>query len=254
MRTFLIAFGILLAGAAFAQSNQADDDEKPGSRAVDKKAKAEEGDDSDTPTTPGTSSPKAPAAPGAQGGVDRTPDDLPGEHSAPTGKDSDSDRAVDTDDNGRQRGRGRGGRLRMEDRAARVEGAYEGVSIGGEGLPPHPPKLPMSGPQRMTWPGFQIRDGVPTVFLQTTGAPNYAVTESPGVIVVTLRGTKIQLHNNQRPLDVREFKTSVTEVAAKPRGHDVVVTIRHKGDATHHERVESSAGGYQLLLVELPAK
>jgi hypothetical protein len=252
MRPILIALPILLAGSAFAQSNQTDDDEKPGSRAVDsKKNKANDNDDddSDTPPVAGTSS-KAPAAPAAQGGVDRS-DDLPGEHSSPGTKDSDDDRGPEVTTTTKTRGHGR---LRMNDRAAHQEGAYEGVSIGGEGLPPHPPKLPLAGLQRMTWPGFQVRDGVPTVFLQTTGAPNYAVTESPGVIVVTLRGTKILLRNNQRPLDVREFKTTVTEVAAKPHGHDVVVTIRHKGDATHHERVEQSAGGYQLLLIELPAK
>jgi hypothetical protein len=135
---------------------------------------------------------------------------------------------------------------------ANPEGSYAGVSLGGQGLPPKPPKLPVKGPQRMTWPGFQVRDGVPTVFLQTTGTPDFAVSEAHGSVVVTLRGTKIQLRNNQRPLKVAEFGTDVTEVIAKQRGRDAVVTIKRKAGAGHRERVEPSAGGYQLLVVELP--
>ena len=134
------------------------------------------------------------------------------------------------------------------------EGRYAGVSLGGEGLPPKAPKLPLrAGPQRMTWPGFQVRDGVPTVFLQTTGAPNYTITERVGAVIVTLRGTTIKLRNNQRPLKVAEFGTDVTEISAKPHGKDVIVTINRKGDG-HRDRVEPSAGGFQLLVVELPKK
>src|SRR6185369_7394762 len=41
-------------------------------------------------------------------------------------------------------------------------GGYRGVAPGAQNLPPHPPRLPIKrGPQRMTWPGFQMRDGVP---------------------------------------------------------------------------------------------
>src|SRR5690242_9240581 len=50
-----------------------------------------------------------------------------------------------------------------------AEGGYKGVAPGAQALPPHPPKLPLrKGPQRMTWPGFQVKDGVPTVFLEVT--------------------------------------------------------------------------------------
>jgi hypothetical protein len=143
--------------------------------------------------------------------------------------------------------------VRLKAGAPAGEGNYAGVSLGGQGLPPHPPKLPLKGPQRMTWPGFQIRDGVPTVFLQTTGAPDYAVSDTPGAIRVTLHGTKIQLRNNKRPLKVGEFGTPITEVSAKPHGKDVVVTIKHKGQASHREHVEPSAGGFQVLVVELPS-
>jgi hypothetical protein len=243
MRTSLIALGILLAGTAFAQSGASDDDEKPGSRtASPKKSTPDESDDSPPP--------RAPAAPSAEGGVEKTTE--PAAVAAKPSKDDDDDDDDDDDRPATTTKRRRGGQVRM-DAHAHPEGDYAGVSIGGEGLPPRAPKK-AAGPQRMTWPGFQMHDGVPTVFLQTTGAPSYTVSETPGALVVTLHGTRIQLRNNQRPLDVSAFDTTVTEVSAKPRGKDVVVTIRHKNDVAHHERVEPSAGGYQLLLVELPAR
>ena len=150
------------------------------------------------------------------------------------------------------RRRARGASAQGGTQAAHVEGTYAGVSLDGPGMPPKAPKLPMAkGPQRLTWPGFQVKDGVPTVFLQTTGTPNYAVTQTAGALLVTLHGTTIKLRNNSRPLKVEAFGTDVSEVSAKPHGKDVVVTIRRTGSA-HRERVEASAGGYQLLVVELP--
>ena len=145
--------------------------------------------------------------------------------------------------------------LRLNNQGIAKEGDYAGVTIGGKGLPPKAPRLPLKdGIQRLTWPGFQVRDGVPTVFLQTTAPAQYTVETSPGAVVVTLRRTTIKLRNNQRPLKVAEFGTDVTEVSAKPRGKDVVVTIKRKGEGSHRERVETSEGGYSLLVVELPSK
>jgi len=128
---------------------------------------------------------------------------------------------------------------------------YQGVSIGGTHLPPKPPKLPVTGPAKMTWPGFQVRDGVPTVFVELTGPVEWSVDEKPGELSLLLRNTTVPLRNNRRALDVKEFKTVVKEVDARPKGRDVRVTIRLRGKAAHHERVEEAAGGYKLLVVEL---
>lgn len=230
MRPALIALVWWLGGSlALAQTPPGDDDEKPGDRGgapAPRSVPPPEPLDSDTPPQPGVRPSPAPAATRGK------PPAAPGEHSA-------GDAPI------RLEGRGDGGH---------AEGAYSGVSLGGQGLPPKAPKLPMKGPQRMTWPGFQVRDGVPTVFLQTTGTPDYTVSDQAGNLVVTLRGTTIKLRNNQRPLRVGEFGTGVTEITAKPKGRDVVVTIKRKEGGAHRERVEASAGGYQLLLVELPEK
>src|SRR5205814_2231280 len=84
---------------------------------------------------------------------------------------------------------GKGG-LRLDKSAPEPDAGdtYKGVAPGAPALPPHPPRLPLKrGPQRLTWPGFQVKDGVPTVFLEVTGAPDYSVEEAPGAVVVTLR-------------------------------------------------------------------
>ncbi len=134
---------------------------------------------------------------------------------------------------------------------------YRGVTPGGSNLPPHPPKLPVrTGPQKMTWPGFQLRDGVPTVFLELTGTPNYRVVESPGHLTIVLPNTEVPVRNNRRPLNVAYFNTSVKTVATASRGKAVHVTIStsEKSAPTHRERVEEAAGGFHMLIIELPAK
>ena len=147
------------------------------------------------------------------------------------------------------------GNLNVTDKAA-AEGTYKGVAPGAQALPPHPPRLPLKkGPQRMTWPGFQVKDGVPTVFLEVTAAPEYHVEDAPGSVVVTLKNTVVPLRNNRRALDVTAFATAVKEVSTASKGHDVRVTIKTKGGERppHHERVEDAAGGFRILVIELPS-
>lgn len=140
-------------------------------------------------------------------------------------------------------------------------GRYGGVAPGSQNLPPRPPRLPLkSGPQRLTWPGFQVRDGVPTVFFELTGSPDYQVDATRGAVMVTLKNTVVPLRNNRRPLRVGEFGTAVKQIETQPqkhkrgRGSEVRVVIRTT-DASpplHREHVEPAAGGFQLLVLELP--
>lgn len=134
------------------------------------------------------------------------------------------------------------------------DGGYEGVAPGATHLPPRAPRLPLRrGPQRLTWTGFQVRNGVPTIFLELTGAPDYRVDERPGALVITLKNTIVPLRNNRRPLRVAAFGTPVTDVETRVHGRTTTITIHTKdaGPPHHRERVEPAAGGFQLLLVEL---
>lgn len=133
---------------------------------------------------------------------------------------------------------------------------YKGVARGGANLPPRAPRLPLKkGPRRLTWSGFHVKDGVPTVFLELTGPPDYRVDESAGSVVVTLKNTVAPLRNNRRPLKVEYFNTSVKEVDTHEKGRDLEVTIHTAGadKPSHKERVEPAAGGFQLLVIEIGA-
>lgn len=132
---------------------------------------------------------------------------------------------------------------------------YGGVSPGGSNLPPHPPKLPVKGGRdHMTWLGFQIRDNIPTVFIELTGVPDYQVNESGGVLHVELKRTHVPLRNNRRPLDLAAFDAPISRVEAKVKGHFVDIEIQSKSETvpTHHERIETAAGGLQMLVIEFP--
>ena len=133
--------------------------------------------------------------------------------------------------------------------------SYKGVAPGAPNLPPHPPRMPVkSGPKRLTWSGFQLKDGVPTVFLELTGPPDYQIEDTAKGIVVTLKNTVAPLKNNRRPLRLRFFNTAVKDVEAKGHGRDLRVTIRTDGRITHKEHVEPAAGGFQMLLIEIGEK
>jgi hypothetical protein len=108
----------------------------------------------------------------------------------------------------------------------------------------------------MTWSGFQVKDGVPTVFLELTATPDYQVKDARGEVVVTLHNTVVHLRNNRRPLRVGYFGTAVKDVDTRERGRDVQVVVHTKdeGRPAHRERVEPAAGGFQMLVIELPGK
>ncbi len=129
------------------------------------------------------------------------------------------------------------------------------MRLDGKTLPPRAPHLPITrGPQRLTWSGFQVKDGVPTVFVQLTAAPDYTVADERGRVTVRLKNTTVPLRNNLRALDVGEFGTQVQSVVSKKAGSDTLVTIQTRDAAapSHRERVEPAAGGFQLLVIELP--
>ena len=107
---------------------------------------------------------------------------------------------------------------------------YKGVAPGAQGLPPHPPQLPLkSGPQRVTWSGFQVKDGVPTVFVELTAPPDYHIVEQKGGVVVTLKNTVVPLKNNRRPLRVGAFDTAITDVETRQVGRDTQVDHPRQG-------------------------
>lgn len=134
-----------------------------------------------------------------------------------------------------------------------VPTTYQGVGLGADHPPPRAPRLPVKGPVRVTWPGFQVRAGTPVVFLQLTGTVDWSVTEAPDKLVYTLRGASVPLANNRRVLPVGDFGTAVKAIEARQKGRTVDVTVRLRDKVQHRERIEDGAGGFKFLVIELPA-
>lgn len=133
---------------------------------------------------------------------------------------------------------------------------YQGVAPGRAELPPHPPQLPLAGgPQRLTWPGFQIKDGVPTVFLQLSGPVEFTVEEQEKALVVTLQDTIVPLRNNLNPLRVDQFNTPVQAVRVQRKKVDkrpvAVVTVSVKGPVTHKEQIVQAENGYSMFVLSV---
>ena len=135
---------------------------------------------------------------------------------------------------------------------ARRTPSYHGVTPGQDGPPPPSSKFPRgkSGP-RLTWVGFNLRAGVPTVFVQLSAPVAWSLAADKGQLVYSLVGATVPLANNRRPLQVQEFGTAVKTVTARQRGRDVEVTIELSGPVAHVERIESAAGGMKFLVIEL---
>jgi hypothetical protein len=139
-----------------------------------------------------------------------------------------------------------------EDGALTIKsGNYHGVAPGGSKTdPPHAPRK--KNPIRVTWTGFQMKaEGGSRVFVQLTSEAPYQVTDAPGGLHVVIKGARLHLRNNARPLDTHFFATPVKSIRAAEKGGEVMLMIETKGKAAHAERIEA-AGGYQFLMIDFP--
>lgn len=134
-------------------------------------------------------------------------------------------------------------------------GFYSGVSVQGNHVPPLPATNLGSTPAVMTWTGFErVGDGS-RVFFQLSSAIDHEVTElSDGMVLrVRMRNTKVNVKNNRRRLDLRYFKTPVSEVKVRHKGRDTIATISLKRAETPQVRIIDGKAGYQMLVVEFGA-
>lgn len=129
--------------------------------------------------------------------------------------------------------------------------SYVGVRPDPGARNPLPP--PRAAGPHLVWTGFQKAGDAGQVFLQTTGAVDFEVTEARGKrVVLMLRGCGIHLANNQRKLDTRYFGTSVQSVQARRRKKDVevVITLREPGDPA--ARAEPGPDGTRFVVLTFP--
>lgn len=131
---------------------------------------------------------------------------------------------------------------------------YAGVSPGSANAPPRAPDPGGEGPLLMTWPGFQARpDGASRFFLQTTGTVQVEQKNEEGRFVLVLKGCRLHLRNNRRPLETRYFNTPVSSARIERRGRDLAFVMSLRAPVTPMVSTQSGAGGYNFVLLEFPA-
>jgi hypothetical protein len=114
--------------------------------------------------------------------------------------------------------------------ALAADPSYDGVTPGA----PTKAKPKRSGPNLVTWVGFQKTDAGPRVFVRLSSQVAGIAEESAGdEVVVHIPGVRLDTKNNGRPLDTRYFGTDVKRVWAKveAKGVDVHVKLAKAGTA-----------------------
>ncbi len=133
---------------------------------------------------------------------------------------------------------------------------YVGVAPGPVGKNPLP--SPKADRPSLIWTGFQMSAAGSRVFLQTSGAVTYEVSnragagKQPGTLSVLLRNCRIHLKNNRRNLDTRYFATPVRSVAARQKSKDVELVISLKEPSSPAPRIEAGPDGTQFVVLDFP--
>ena len=130
---------------------------------------------------------------------------------------------------------------------------YAGVVPGMGHRPPGP--RASSAVKLLTWPGFQMNEnGTSRVFVQLTAYPDTQTNASASKIHVWMKGVRIGLRNNRRPLDTRFFQTPVKMVRAVGKRDGVHLMIDLKRSVEHKEYRVEGKDGKRYLCLEFPAE
>lgn len=132
-------------------------------------------------------------------------------------------------------------------------GFYSGVRVANAGVvPPWAPADPVGVPPTLTWPGFERGPRSSRVFFQISRKTTYTIEREGDVIRVRFAGTRVDVRNNTRPLDLRFHETPVSEVVVRRSGDDAVATLRLKAPAEPTVQTVDAPNGYFLVVLEFP--
>jgi hypothetical protein len=127
--------------------------------------------------------------------------------------------------------------------------SYDGVTPGA----PTKAKPRRSGPNLLTWIGFQKTDAGPRVFVRLSSSVEGISENSAGdEVVVHIPGVRLDTKNNGRPLDTRYFGTDVKRVWAKveAKGVDVHVKLAKAAAAKLSTSPAPEADGSVLIYLD----
>jgi hypothetical protein len=81
------------------------------------------------------------------------------------------------------------------------------------------------GQRVMTYVGFRQKSGSSEVFVRCDGKAKYRVEKMGDKVVLELIDTRVNVKNNERPLDTSYFKSAVTKVQAVPSGGSTRIEV-----------------------------
>ncbi len=132
-------------------------------------------------------------------------------------------------------------------------GFYSGVRVSSAGVvPPWAPPEPAQAPPTLTWPGFERGPRSSRVFFQISRETTYSVEREGNLVRVRLSGTRVDVRNNLRPLDLRYHDTPVEKVVVRREGDDAVATVVLRAPAEPTVQTVTAPNGYFLVVLEFP--
>lgn len=133
--------------------------------------------------------------------------------------------------------------------------AYAGVVPGKGGAASRTSASDVDGAVLLTWPGFQLgADGSSRVFVQTSAPVEFDSEAQPRRFVLRLKGIKVPLSNNRRPLETKFFATPVTRVRLARRGRDTLVILELREAATPQVYARQEGDGQSYVYVDFRGK
>ena len=132
------------------------------------------------------------------------------------------------------------------------EGKYQGVRIGSKVLSPVPDRPDANGAAVVTWVGFQrTQSGGSAVFVQVDRDVEYRLVTHPQKVELELIGTKVNVKNHARRLDLRFFpQTPVNIVQTRQKKDLTSIRIVLRSAAVPELRVQEGPEGHRIIVLE----
>lgn len=139
--------------------------------------------------------------------------------------------------------------------AAAAGESYDGVnpqSETSENLPPKAEEIP-EGALMITWPGFMVKEGGSTFFVQTSKPVRFGTKQSSGRFELVIYNIRVHLKTNFLPLETQFFDTPVTRATLQRTGKkDVTMVFEMQKDVTPTITQKKGKDGFNYVFVDFP--
>ena len=142
-------------------------------------------------------------------------------------------------------------------------GEYGGVKAGVPQTTDKGKPIKKASPGTLAWVGFEAKDGVGHIFLQSAGEISYEQGGSARTVIIHLTGVKRLGRQVRRPLETRYFDSPVGRVtvkkvrarkatkkhAAQKAGYEVRIVLKQEAPVSIRSATESD--GYFYVYIDV---